>query len=222
MQQAQDDDSKDGRYFPSDSEMPILIHYLQIYFSHPERSIQRSQVVQNVVSILSPTNKHWNHRTIRLWFNNNKRVFYRPASPQQLPEQSQISSSVPTSFSQETEPPSKPIFNTPPIPKYYFPARSLSVAQVPTIMSTSHDNEIQPQLPNMNASEYQRYQQKQMEQYNQQKALKNPKSGTFAKHLVGIYENLLEKQFDFQTVKNSEMRTTEKIVLLKIFKIVYK
>ena len=76
-----EDESKDARYFPTDNEMQVLISALQVYFSHPERSIQRSQVVQNVVSVLSPSNNHWNHRTVRLWFNNNKRVFLRPSSP---------------------------------------------------------------------------------------------------------------------------------------------
>lgn len=76
-----EEETKDGRHFPTDSESQILIHHLQIYFSHPERSMQRSQVVQSVVSLLSPTNKHWTQRTVRLWFNNNKKVYYRPTSP---------------------------------------------------------------------------------------------------------------------------------------------
>lgn len=209
MQQAQDDENKDGRYFPSDSEMPILIHYLQVYFSHPERSIQRSQVVQNVVSILSPTNKHWNHRTIRLWFNNNKRVFYRPTSPQQLPEQNQIppAASAPTSFSQDPEPPSPPMFAPAAIPKYYLPTRSLSVEQVPTVMNSSP--EIQQPPPNMNASQWERYQRQQLREHIQKEALENPKNGSFAKYLMDIKSN-----FDYQTEKNPENQTTEILVLL--------
>jgi hypothetical protein len=105
-----EDDAKDGRHFPTDSESPILIQYLQIYFSHPERSIQRSQVVQSVVSILSPNNKHWTHRTVRLWFNNNKKVFCHPtSSPAPPPEP-------------RKEPP--PPFSPP--RKFFVPPRSLS------------------------------------------------------------------------------------------------
>lgn len=88
-QQLEEEDLKFGRYFPNETEMPILINYLQVYFSHPERSIQRSQVVQNVVTMLSPNNKHWNHRTVRLWFNNNKRVFLKPNSQEQQSEHPQ-------------------------------------------------------------------------------------------------------------------------------------
>lgn len=112
-----DDDGKEGRYFPSETEMPILVNYLQMYFSHPERSLQRSQVVQNVVSVLAPSNKHWCHRTVRLWFNNNKRVFYHPPNQQNQvtqPERKEIPQNLPP---KKTIPPQPP--------------RSLSVVQFP-------------------------------------------------------------------------------------------
>lgn len=64
----------DGRYFPSEAESEILSKYIVAYFNNPERSAQRAQVVQMVVQILSTYNKHWNQRTVRLWFNNNKKL----------------------------------------------------------------------------------------------------------------------------------------------------
>lgn len=117
MQFSQEEDTKGGRYYPSESEMSILIHHLQIYFSHPERSIQRSQVVQKVAGILSPNNPHWTHHTIRLWFNNNKQFFYKPTS-----------GSTPSSpiLSPQASPPNErnPISN---VPTFFLPPRSLSV-----------------------------------------------------------------------------------------------
>ena len=40
------------------------------YFSFPERSVERSKIVQTVSKILN--NSHWDHTFIRKWFNNNK------------------------------------------------------------------------------------------------------------------------------------------------------
>ena len=120
-----EDDSKEGRYFPTETELPILVNYLQIYFSHPERSPQRSQVVQQVVSLLSNSNKHWSHRTVRLWFNNNKKVYYHPANSangNQLTEQKEGAATA-AAIAPPYQPPKKTIPHLPP--------RSLSVVQFP-------------------------------------------------------------------------------------------
>ena len=69
-----DEELKDGRYFPSPKEQAILTQTIDQYFSLPERSEQRSIVVQNVTAKLSEINSRWNHRAVRLWFNNNKRT----------------------------------------------------------------------------------------------------------------------------------------------------
>lgn len=69
-----DEELKDGRYFPSPKEQAILTQTIDKYFSLPERSEQRSIVVQNVTAKLSEINSRWNHRAVRLWFNNNKRT----------------------------------------------------------------------------------------------------------------------------------------------------
>lgn len=67
-------EQRDGRYFPTAEESEILTRYLKEYFSYPERSTQRANVVTGVVDILSKKNKHWTNRTVRLWFSNNKRL----------------------------------------------------------------------------------------------------------------------------------------------------
>lgn len=85
------DDVNQGRYFPNESEVPVLVKYLQLYFSHPERSQSRQQVVQTVVHLLSPKNEHWNHRNVRLWFNNNKKVYLTVHSSSERKEAPQIS-----------------------------------------------------------------------------------------------------------------------------------
>lgn len=69
-----DEELKDGRYFPSPKEQAILTQTIDKYFKLPERSEQRSIVVQNVTAKLSEINSRWNHRAVRLWFNNNKRT----------------------------------------------------------------------------------------------------------------------------------------------------
>lgn len=215
MQPVQEDDGKDGRYFPSDSEMPILIHYLQIYFSHPERSIQRSQVVQNVASILSPTNKHWNHRTIRLWFNNNKRVFYRPTSPQNVqpqnePNQISPTASVSGSFSQDIESQNQSIFNSPPIPKYYLPSRSLSVVQMPAVVDTNQEQRMN-QYASQNLNTGQQMNASQWEHMQRQQQANKLDPDSFALHLSNVRDHITESNYDFQSQKDCEARTTEKI-----------
>ncbi|OHS95552.1 hypothetical protein TRFO_10442 [Tritrichomonas foetus] len=69
-----DEELKDGRYFPSPKEQAILTQTIDQYFSLPERSEQRSIVVQNVTAKLAEINPRWTHRAVRLWFNNNKRT----------------------------------------------------------------------------------------------------------------------------------------------------
>jgi len=72
--------ARECRYFPSDNELKVLVCYLQVYFSHPERSLQRSRIVQCVVNALRSINSHWNNRTVRLWFNNNRKMFFKEKS----------------------------------------------------------------------------------------------------------------------------------------------
>ena len=85
----------DGRYFPTEAESEILSKYISTYFSQQERSVQRAQIVQTVVQILSKTNPHWNQRTVRLWFNNNKKMLGQPNGVANGQQQQQQKSQTP-------------------------------------------------------------------------------------------------------------------------------
>lgn len=69
---ARDSDSNCRRYFPTAVEQFILIQHMGKYFSYPERSPDRNKVAEEVASILNPISGHWTHRSVRLWFNNNR------------------------------------------------------------------------------------------------------------------------------------------------------
>jgi hypothetical protein len=69
-----DEEIKDGRYFPSALEQSILMQTIEKYFQLPERSEDRSVVVQTVTRQLAEINPRWTNRAVRLWFNNNKRA----------------------------------------------------------------------------------------------------------------------------------------------------
>lgn len=60
------------RYFPTTVEQFILIQHMGKYFSFPERSPDRNKIAEEVASILNPISGHWTHRSVRLWFNNNR------------------------------------------------------------------------------------------------------------------------------------------------------
>ena len=67
------DNSK--RYYPSPTEQAILINGTRYYFSQPERSPKRNIITKKYSNEFSPFNPHWNHRAVRLWFNNNKSLY---------------------------------------------------------------------------------------------------------------------------------------------------
>ncbi|EAY09352.1 hypothetical protein TVAG_417740 [Trichomonas vaginalis G3] len=116
-----DEDIKEGRYFPRQQEQEILISSIEKYFSYPERSEQRTQIVQNITHELQKISNRWNNRSVRLWFNNNKKTFLKPeptvtfAPP--ISETSPMLSVAP--ISSQFVPPKKRII----------PPRSSSVAQ---------------------------------------------------------------------------------------------
>ena len=45
---------------------------MNFYFSYPERSQERTKITEDVAQKLHRISNHWNNRTVRLWFNNNK------------------------------------------------------------------------------------------------------------------------------------------------------
>ncbi|KAH0789003.1 hypothetical protein GPJ56_007079 [Histomonas meleagridis] len=66
----------DGRrYYPNSVEQSILIQNVKRYFSQPERSQERTKIANEVSEELLKYSPHWTHRTVRLWFNNNKHAF---------------------------------------------------------------------------------------------------------------------------------------------------
>ena len=72
-----EEEMKEGRYFPGQKEQDILIGSIEKYFSFPERSEQRAQIVQQITAELLKISSRWNNRAVRLWFNNNKRSFLK-------------------------------------------------------------------------------------------------------------------------------------------------
>ena len=82
-----DEEVKDGRYFPSPQEQAILTQQIDKYFQLPERSEERSLCVQQVTAQLANINPRWTNRSVRLWFNNNKRTCLKQNSVQFDPSQ---------------------------------------------------------------------------------------------------------------------------------------
>lgn len=57
---------------PTPDELSILVQHMNMYFSFPERSIYRNKIAQKASESLTKISKKWTHRTVRLWFNNNR------------------------------------------------------------------------------------------------------------------------------------------------------
>ena len=73
-----------AKYQASKDEIELLVPALKKYFSYPQRTIERSNIVHEVVSKLSIISKHWNPSTVRKWFINNMQQYvknYLYASP---------------------------------------------------------------------------------------------------------------------------------------------
>ena len=56
-------------------EQGILLAYIKKYFSYPERSHGRTDVVYEVLNLLVQKDQRWNARLVRLWFNNNRKNY---------------------------------------------------------------------------------------------------------------------------------------------------
>ncbi|EAY15887.1 hypothetical protein TVAG_165150 [Trichomonas vaginalis G3] len=73
------------RYYPTDEELKILIPMLRKYFSLPERSNSRKDLVDEVFTAVAKINpKHWDAKKVRIWFRNNKKTFMS-ADPERIP-----------------------------------------------------------------------------------------------------------------------------------------
>lgn len=76
MINSNDNDDSQARYYASRHEQQILIQGLKLYFSYPERSSDRNQLCADITKHLQSISKHWDHRKVRLWFNNNKKTYF--------------------------------------------------------------------------------------------------------------------------------------------------
>lgn len=56
-------------------EQSILVSYIRKFFEFPDRSEERSQLVQEVMVKLNSSARQWTPRAIRLWFNNNRKHY---------------------------------------------------------------------------------------------------------------------------------------------------
>ncbi|OHT17674.1 hypothetical protein TRFO_00975 [Tritrichomonas foetus] len=63
------------RQTTSPCEQGILLAYIKKYFSFPERSRGRTDVVYEVLNLLVQKEDRWSARLVRLWFNNNRRNY---------------------------------------------------------------------------------------------------------------------------------------------------
>lgn len=68
-----EEEQKEQRHYCTASETKVLQQYIEKFFSFPERSDERTQVVTEVTSLLSEINDRWTRRSVRLWFNNNRK-----------------------------------------------------------------------------------------------------------------------------------------------------
>lgn len=75
----------DDRHYASNEEMQILRPNLRLYFSYPERSISRKELVDKVLEELKKKNaEHWDAKKVRVWFNNNKKAALS-VDPERIP-----------------------------------------------------------------------------------------------------------------------------------------
>jgi hypothetical protein len=70
----------------TDYEQSVLIAHIQKFFAAPDRSVARADIVREVRSLLNVQNREWTSRTIRLWFNNNRKHYLegRQNAPRQI------------------------------------------------------------------------------------------------------------------------------------------
>jgi hypothetical protein len=62
-------------------EQNILAGHIERYFETGDRSEQRSAVVRECLESLRAQSQHWTHRSVRLWFNNNRTHYLQTAPP---------------------------------------------------------------------------------------------------------------------------------------------
>jgi hypothetical protein len=65
-------------------EQAILASFIMRFFEAPDRSDERAEIVRQVLAAIHITDREWNARSVRLWFNNNRRTYLAEARPVQM------------------------------------------------------------------------------------------------------------------------------------------
>ncbi|KAH0790816.1 U5 small nuclear ribonucleoprotein [Histomonas meleagridis] len=201
------------RYYPNSIEQSILVQNVKRYFSQPERSQERTKIANEVSEELLKYSPHWTHRTVRLWFNNNKHAFTGKAQPLEIPQ----SNSTPKYVNpKQRAPPAKPPPQQPYPPPYpNLPFQSQSNFQNIPVQSPIMQRPMPQQTQMQSNAQY--YQQPPLDSYNNipNKIENKPNVRALSLHLDKIMEaavssneiempNLI-KQFDEITAQIKTM-----------------
>jgi hypothetical protein len=86
-------------------ELSVLSARINRFFSAPDRSPARAEIVAEAISLLNHCGRQWTSRTVRLWFNNNQQHYLRASERSPLvrrcvpvPQISSLSPPLPTRF----------------------------------------------------------------------------------------------------------------------------
>jgi hypothetical protein len=71
----------------SQFEQSVLTSHMEKYFEAPDRSEERCAIVREVLDALQARDRNWTPRSVRLWFNNNRKHCLGgiPAPPEPRP-----------------------------------------------------------------------------------------------------------------------------------------
>jgi hypothetical protein len=72
------------RILTTPEEREVLSTFINEFFERLERSKGRDEVVRRVCDVLRAANHRWTPRSIRIWFNNNRRRYVAEPSPTPL------------------------------------------------------------------------------------------------------------------------------------------
>jgi hypothetical protein len=65
--------SRKSRTATTSFEQKVFGNYIHRFFAAGERSVERGQIVKAVIEELGPCARKWTDRSVRLWFNNNRK-----------------------------------------------------------------------------------------------------------------------------------------------------
>jgi hypothetical protein len=67
--------SRKNRIATTPFEQMIFASLIHRFFAAEERSVERGEVVKQAMESVRPSGRKWTARSIRLWFNNNKKHY---------------------------------------------------------------------------------------------------------------------------------------------------